>query len=201
MAGQDNLPLRKMTTATARKLEALISMHQDLRRVMKLTHEAVELIKKNQIDSDILQSHWSEGLNNYARPFKDGVRQLKLDSKIFDGIEGAPESHGYFINQRDKLIAHSVNPFENVYVGVIVDKNGDIVGTGELAGKLVATSKEGFQDLNQLAKIATDYLKEEIDQSKKKLLEEASKLTKEQLLSLEIVKFTVPGTDAAAKGR
>jgi hypothetical protein len=192
-----------MVTPTAKHLEGLISMYQDLKRTMKITHSAIELLNLQDIDNDLLQTYWSESLNIYARPFKDGIRhlKLKLSSDIFLGIEGAHESHRYFISQRDKLIAHSVNPFEQVYVGVFLDNEWQIIGTGELASKLVTTSMEGFRDLNQLSKVATDYLEKEIEKYKSRLQIEASQMSLADLKKLEIVKFVAPGPSEASKNR
>ncbi|HUC95343.1 MAG TPA: hypothetical protein VMR76_00095 [Candidatus Saccharimonadia bacterium] len=199
----EKLPLKRMTTPTAKELEALISMHQDYRYVMQLSHAAVQLIEAGVSDDDqvLLQTYWSAALNAYARPFKDGVRQLKMKPDIFTRIDGATESHDYFMNQRDKLIAHSVNPFEEVYVGVFVDADCKVVGVGELSGRLVATSLEGFRDLNQLAKIATEHLMDEITKCKAELLKKASAMTCDELEKLAEVKFTVPSPEQSKDSR
>jgi hypothetical protein len=201
--GMTKLPLKRMTTPTAKMLEALISMHQDYRYVMQLSHAAVQLIETGLSDDDqlLLQTYWSAALNAYARPFKDGVRQQKMQASIFTGIDGAAESHEYFMNQRDKLIAHSVNPFEEVFVGVLVDSDCKVVGVGELAGRLVATSLEGFRDLNQLAKIATKHLIGEITKYKAELLKEASAMPCDELNKLKEVKFTAPSPNKAKDSR
>jgi hypothetical protein len=206
MQPDNTLPLRHMTTATAKKLEGLIGMHQDLMYVMRLTHAAIGHLKDNGKKDDglLLQTYWTAALSAYARPFKDGVRdqQLKLNAKaIFSGIEGTLESHTYFINQRDKLIAHSVNPFEDVYVGVVISPEGKIIGTGELAGRLVSTSQEGLNDLNQLAKLSIKHNNLEIKSVKKQLLAEANAMTSEELKNLATVKFTAPHPDKSGKAR
>lgn len=49
----------------------------------------------------------------YARPFKTGVRELKLDINYFSSIPTfKADVHEYLIAMRDKHIAHSVNEFE-----------------------------------------------------------------------------------------
>ena len=58
----------------------------------------------------------------YARPFKTGVRQLKLDASYFETASSFdPELHNYLISMRDRHIAHSVNEFEqSASVGIMV---------------------------------------------------------------------------------
>jgi len=202
MTAEEPMPLKRMNTPTAKKLEGLVSMHQDLRYVMQLTHAAVELItNKDCSDNLLLQTYWSAALNAYARPFKDGVRQEQLKPDIFSGISGAPETHDYFMKQRDKLIAHSVNPFEEVGVGVFVSPEGKVVGTGELAAQLVATSVEGFRDLNQMAKIGTEDLMKKIEKQRELLVAEASKMSPNELRKLENVRFTAPEPSRAGDSR
>lgn len=191
-----------MTTPTAKELEGLVSMHQDLRYVMMLTHASIELIKKNK-DGDhlLLNTYWSAALNAYARPFKDGVRQQRLNKNIFADFDGGQQTHQYFLDQRDKLIAHSVNPFENVIVGVIVDPAGKVIGAGELAGRLIATSEHGLHELNQLAKIGTEHLMSKIEERREALVKEASRMSPKELAKLDNAQFIAPGPDQASKSR
>ncbi len=49
----------------------------------------------------------------YARPFKTGVRELKMDITYYSGIPTfKADVHEYLIAMRDKHVAHSVNEFE-----------------------------------------------------------------------------------------
>ena len=196
-------PLKRMTSSTAKHLEALISIHQDFRYVMQVTHAAVTMLEGDvaNVNHLLLQTYWSAALNAYARSFNDGVRGQKAKPEIFSGIEGALESHDYFIKQRDKLIAHSVNPFEDVAVGVFLDTKDKVIGVGELSGRLVATSIEGFRDLNQLAKIATEHLKQDITNNKEQLLKEAKRLPVSELRRLADVKYVAPSPDKSGISR
>jgi hypothetical protein len=58
----------------------------------------------------------------YSRPFKTGVRQLKMDASYFETATNFDlELHNNLISIRDKHIAHSVNEFErSASVGVMV---------------------------------------------------------------------------------
>jgi hypothetical protein len=60
----------------------------------------------------------------YARPFKTGVRALKMDAGYFSNLSSFNvETHDYLIAVRDKHIVHSVNDFERS------DATGVMVGT------------------------------------------------------------------------
>ena len=49
----------------------------------------------------------------YARPFKTGVREIKLNIEMFAEVAGVdPDCHSHLIALRDKHVAHSVNEFE-----------------------------------------------------------------------------------------
>lgn len=176
-------------------------MHQDLMYVMRATHEALGAINEAGTDSFLLRTLWSNALTAYARPFKDGVREKLIAADIFTDIEGALRSHTYFLNQRDKLVAHSVNPFEQVAVGVFLDTAGKVAGYGKLAGQLIATTVEGINNLNQLAKIAIEYNKNAIETTKSKLIEEASRLSPVELEQLENVRFVAPNSGQAGESR
>jgi hypothetical protein len=58
----------------------------------------------------------------YARPFKTGVRQLRMNVEYFSAIPAFNiEIHDYIIAVRDKHVAHSVNEFErSATTGVMV---------------------------------------------------------------------------------
>lgn len=51
---------------------------------------------------------------SYARPFKTGVREIKLHRSFFSGLQPAfnDDLHNFLIAVRDKHVAHSVNEFE-----------------------------------------------------------------------------------------
>jgi hypothetical protein len=58
----------------------------------------------------------------YTRPFKTGVRQLKMGASYFEiAASFDPGLHNYLISIRDKHIAHSVNEFEqSASIGIMV---------------------------------------------------------------------------------
>jgi hypothetical protein len=55
----------------------------------------------------------------YVRCFTTGKR-FGLDLSVFDDSDGARDTHQYFKDMRDKHVVHSVNPFEDASVGVVL---------------------------------------------------------------------------------
>ena len=198
----EKMPLKRINTPTAKHLESLISIHQDLRYVMHITHDSIKRMRNKKSANDhVLQTHWSAALITYARPFMSGSRWKLTSTDIFDNSDGALKSHEYFIKQRSKLIAHSVNPFEQAAVGIFVNSNWKVVGTGEVTMKLTWLPERGFNDLNQLAKRAIEFNKNSIDDYKNKLLKEVSSLSVMKLKKLKNIRLVVPGPDDAGKAR
>jgi hypothetical protein len=197
-------PLLKVDSSTAIELEGYLSIGADLHYVMRVTHAAVQFLENGQEDDFTLPTFLSAALVSYARPFKDGVRgnkKLSLKaSEVYKGIEGAEKLHKYLINQRDKLVAHSVNPFETVSVGLIMGK-GKPAGVGYLSSRLVSFTIEDYKQFNQLAKIALEAVNTKTSELEKQLLIEVSEFKENVLSKLKPVRHTAPHPNEADRSR
>lgn len=198
-------PLFKLESPTAKVLEGYISIGSDLHYVMRVTHRAVSFLESGQEDDFTLPTYLSAALVAYARPFKDGVRgntKLNLVAKeIYESFEGAENLHEYLIDQRNKLVAHSVNPFEAVDVGVIVDEKYKVVGAGYLSSRLVSFTIDDYKQFNQLAKLALDFVNGRTEKLEKQLIAEAQKLSKDELTKLKPIRYTAPNSEQAHQSR
>lgn len=198
-------PLFNINTSIARDLEAYVSFGADLHYVMKVTHSAVKFLEEDQEDDFTLQTYLSAALAAYARPFKDGVRgakKLNLEANaVYGGVEGAENLHKYLINQRDKFVAHSVNPFETTNAGVILNNKGRPVGVGCLSSRLTSFTLDDYRQFNQLAKIALEAVNNKILVLQEQLLEEAQKFTDVELSLLKPMRFTTPLSDEAGSSK
>jgi hypothetical protein len=83
----------------------------------------------------------------YARPFKTGVREIKLTKEFFTQLEAAFDSslHDYLIDVRDKHVAHSVNEFENCRATTVMVSTADrktwrVGGIGHVANTSIGLS-------------------------------------------------------------
>jgi hypothetical protein len=115
-----------------KEAQALRDIHSILRDIEMLIESLNTLKFSPQNDKEenaqtraIQQALWTTSLIAYVRCFTTGKR-FGLGEDIFDGKENAVKMHRYFKNMRDKHIAHSVNPFEQTKVGLILSpKNGE----------------------------------------------------------------------------
>lgn len=201
----DPQPVLKIESTIAKELEGYISIGSDLQYVMRVTHSAVQFLESGQQDDFTLPTYFSAALVAYARPFKDGVRgtkKLNLNaSEIYKDFEGAEELHVYLTAQRDKLVAHSVNPFESVSVGLIVNEKGEPAGAGYLSSRLVSFTIEDYKQFNQLAKIALEFVNAKTSELEKQLMKEAHDLSKDKLSKLKPIRHTTPHPDQARDSR
>lgn len=130
----------------------------DLRSVIELCRRLGSELDKPETDRDnvTIEALWTAALVKYVRCFTSGKRG-ELDATVFEGVDGALDTHQYFKNMRDKHVAHSVNPFEGVGVRILL--SGELEecvaeGIAVLQHRLVCTDREGVRTLERLACLA-----------------------------------------------
>jgi hypothetical protein len=200
-----NATVLKIDSSITKELEGYISIGSDLQYAMRATHSAIQFLESGRIDDFTLPTYLSAALVAYARPFKDGIRgtkKLNLNpEEIYKEFEGAEKLHEYLIDQRDKLVAHSVNPFEAVSVGLILDNKGKPAGVGYLSSRLVSFTIEDYKQFNHLSKIALEFVNAKISTLEKQLMDEAQTLSNDELSKLKPLRHTAPHPDQAHQSR
>lgn len=201
----DPQPVLKVDSPIAKEIEGYLSIDSDLHYVMRITHGAVQFLESGREDDFTLPTYLSAALVAYARPFKDGVRgtkKLNLNpEEIYNAFEGATQLHEYLIDQRDKLVAHSVNPFEVVSVGLVLDNQGKPAGAGYLSSRLISFTIEDYKQFNHLSKIALEFVNDKTAALEKQLMEEAKTLSKDELSKLKPLRHTTPNPAQASQSR
>lgn len=145
----------------ARNLADLASIHQDLSFVVDGLSRLLRLLQNDDEDTVVQQSLWTAALVAYTRCFATGKR-LGLSEDILQTQEWEGDDpikcHRYYRNLRDKHIAHSVNPFEEVAVGLVLSppdaQTWQVEGVAVLSRKLMFPSAEGVRTLLNLASCA-----------------------------------------------
>jgi hypothetical protein len=103
----------KIDSDEGREFAALNLIQSDLRFSLECFSEANKL---GMPDSENTRSKALifSAVVAYARPFKTGVREIKLDKNVFASLkdEFSTTLHDFLIDVRDKHVAHSVNEFE-----------------------------------------------------------------------------------------
>lgn len=154
---QKPYPLLELQDGEATIIAEWYSVAYDLQHVISASKLLVNMLQQSERDSTIVRSLWSSALISYVRCFASG-RRAKLDKKIYVDLLGDPiGTHQYYKDTRDKHIAHPVNAFEEVGVGLLLDEAGNVC-IGHLATFRICDDAEGVAQLSRLATFALQYV-------------------------------------------
>jgi hypothetical protein len=142
----------------------------ELESVVAACDRLLRLITEKSQDYLLLESLSTMALIKYVRCFGTGKRiGLREDDLL--GLPGDPIGvHRYFKDLRDKHIAHSVNPLEQVRVGVILAVDGSVEALGHIAGRSISMSGEQTRTLKALAAATISRLRQSLDSQHTELL-------------------------------
>jgi hypothetical protein len=202
--GEEQLPISELNTDDAALLGDLGLVVQDLRSVKELCRRLAGELDREPKDAVQIEALWTAALVKYVRCFSSGKR-FGVKQDIFSGLDGDPiGAHKYFKNLRDKHVAHSVNPFERVRVGVLLSAPSVqpqiVEGVAVLSRSLISTSREGAETLWRLATAAEMRIADQAKELQGRIVEWAKQQPIEDFLigSLEI---GTPGEEDAASAR
>ena len=153
----EQLPIAKVDYEEARHLADLVSTAQDLGYVVEVCDCLLAMVSDGVEDSVLSQAYWSSALVAYVRCFATGVRAPLTEADVATLEGDGLEAHRIFKSMRDKHIAHSVNPFEQILVGVMLPPTGSdevgVQGVATLSANLVTLSEEWITLLRNLARM------------------------------------------------
>lgn len=198
-------PIARVDFKEARILADLAAIFQDLGAAMQTCSRLMELLKEDSNDQIVVDSLWTSALIRYARCFTDS-RRFGLSETVFDGLQGDPVgAHRLYIDLRNKHIAHSVNPFEQMEVGVVLSPvesaQKDILGVATLSMRLMTFDVEGVRQLGMLAKVVMEKVAALAKDSEQRVLEQARKLPMEDLYKRARPRLIAPGPESAGESR
>lgn len=117
---EEPMPTVALDSPSAKVLADLGSVHQDLVFVTNCCERLLPLLEQEEKDAVLIQALWTAAVVAYTRCFV-GDKRLGIGEDSFVGLEGdVVELHRLVLSMRNKHIAHSVNPFEVVRVGVVL---------------------------------------------------------------------------------
>jgi hypothetical protein len=197
-------PLLEIENEEAAILADWISIGHDLSYVISATKKLYDLLEKDDKDSVVIRSLWTSALVTYIRCFTSGKRKNKLSPEIFKDLKGDPiGTHQYYKDTRDKHIAHPVNIFEEIKIGVMPSKSFPdkpaIMGVGHLYTYRLSDDKEGVRQLGLLASIAMTHVNNNVERAQSKVKEKIETLTIEELKKLNKLIIQPKGGGEAAK--
>jgi hypothetical protein len=198
-------PIAKVDYEEAKKLADLGAIVQDLGFTMKTCSRLKKLLKENSQDSLLIESMWTAALIRYARCFATGKR-FGLSESIFDGLVGEPHKvHRMYMDLRDKHIAHSVNPFEQMAVGLVLSPQSSherkIIGVATMSMRHICSDVEGVHQLGLLSKVLLEKVIRIAKEYEKKTLDKGKSIPLEVLYELPRLRMVAPGPELTDKAR
>lgn len=198
-------PIAEVDYEEARKLADLGAIIQDLKFTMETCSRLKKLLEENSQDILLIESLWTSALIRYARCFASGKR-FGLSESVFNGLEGEPHKvHKMYIDLRNKHIAHSVNPFEQMKVGLILSSPSSserkIIGVATMAMRHISPDIEGVHQLGLLAKVILEKVCEIAKQYEKKTLERGRGIPIDDLYKRARPRLIAPGPELTDKPR
>lgn len=192
--------LLEFQSEKAAELADWLTILYDLDFVIESTRRLHAILGISPDDAVLCRSLWDSALVAYVRCFTGGKRKIRLDPSLFEHLPGEPiETHQCYKDTRDKHIAHPVNAFEEVTVGVILSDNDDVLGVGHLYARRLCDEKEGVKQLDRMAQIAKKYAQEKIRDLEQVVLAQLKKLDKDSLKKLKALRITPQGGAQAAR--
>lgn len=194
--------LREYEGEHAQELAEWLSIGNDLIHVMEAAKKLIELMDAKNEDATLQRALWSSAVVAYVRCFSTG-RRVSLDPSVYKELEGDPLApHQFYVDARNKHVAHPVNVFEETKIGLLVGSKGEVRGVGNLSVFRIADDRQGVWRLGQLANRAHKFVSAKLEESQSKVLESAKRSSPETLLKLpELHIKPQDGTDAAKKNR
>src|SRR4051812_43921132 len=147
----NDIPIHVCTLPECKIYADLTSVSNDLNLVIDITEKLIV----GETDVVLLRALFSGSLITYRRCFTSGVRNgLKRDD--LTSIPGkAVEMHDYLFEQANRLIAHSVSPFEHTQVGALV-REDKCVGITTLSAQLVLFPESHLDQWHRLSKVISE---------------------------------------------
>lgn len=197
----------KVDFEEAKKLADYTLIFRDLEFVENVLKRLKQLLENESKDLVLIESLWSAALIAYCRCFAKG-RRLGLSEDIFKSnmLKGDPIAcHRYYKNQRDKLIAHSVNPFEQVVIDLQLSdrksREQKVLGLSVLIQKLISLIPKDIEAFLMLSLFAKEEIRKLAKEYKAKTLEVGKKLPIESLYSKARGRIITPGAEDSGKAR
>lgn len=148
-----------VNTESSREIRDLASLRRDLELASAYATEFASIDRAELTGArDPRLALWSAAVVQYGRAFNGGVRQTRLDASDLDDV--LAEAHQYFLDLRNKHVAHAVNDYEQtIVVAYLTDSSfapRAITQTGQVHVELLACD-EGDPEL--LVRLADHFAK------------------------------------------
>jgi hypothetical protein len=166
--------------------------------------------KGSQVHTDLtnLKALWNAAVIAYSRCFIGGIRTTRLDpafQKLGAKSQEAKRSHQYFIDLRNKYIAHSVNRFEETQVLVFctdgVSGGDPRRGFGGLSLMPAYEEPSNVQSFINLCKVMLSEVDEQMETAVSTIEREINSLTPQAIAALPEMGIRLPMTPSEVNRR
>jgi hypothetical protein len=189
-------------------------IQQDLHAVKDMCSLAWDLMggdinaveRADRMQMTMLHSLFTSALFTYARCFTHGQRTTMDESHVRkatgDEADEAISTHRLYMDLRDKNIAHSVSPFEECQVGIVLT-NDDPPQVRTIAWTHVRHElmPGAFPSLNRLADELLVLVGEKLNAASKHAKAQAENLNPTELAARDLSEFIPPRNDEAGQPR
>lgn len=188
------IPVYFSSLPEEKELSRLFSIRSDMQFVV----DALNRLLAGESDNLVRQALFSAALMAYRRCFTTGVRNGLMHKDVEGLTNNAGDFHTYLRGMADKLIAHSVNPFEKVASGIMV-KDGRMFGIQTLNIKLVAMPPDKLQQWGHLTvEVFESVLKPRLNEAHAAFMVAAQKLPVSEITMMPPLELSPFEPDAAA---
>lgn len=201
---EDHPCTAEVKSPKAREVADLVGILEDLDIVLQLLDELRGMA--NPADGSVVAyALWTSALVTYARCFGTGKR-LGLRESLFDSVDpGARAVHRYWIEMRNKHVAHSVNPFDHVSAGAVLSPpshpNREVTGTAYLRHRHMGWGHDGVQSLSNVTQLVQKFADARFKEVDAAFFREVGALKIGGLYQLPPLRSVTPGPDEAMKPR
>jgi hypothetical protein len=199
------IPAAKVEFEEAKLLADLGAINNDLASVIDILTRLCKELENNSSDWTLIDSYFTAALIKYIRCFSTGKRYGLKPENIYSDIEGAIAFHTQLKDMRDKHIAHSVNPFEEMAVDIQLNpfETGEkkIIGVSTLCRKLITFELPQIKDFQRLAILAANEVSRLGKEAEQNVLKKAKLIPIEELYAKSRSELITPGYDQSGKSR
>jgi hypothetical protein len=208
MDPDSQLPVVRLEDKKARRLADLTGIYMDLSFTIDACKVIMEFPEHEQDTTRGLlfrEALWTSALISYARCFAPGKRYGLSEATLATLGEDYLEVHKVFLGLRNKHIAHSVNPFEQVEVGLVLSEEGAkdrMVEAIVVYGiKLAYLNRPAAIDLHNLAATLRNEIGRLANEAEEATLEDARRVQVEELYKKPRLQIRAPHAGETDKPR
>jgi hypothetical protein len=169
----------------AQLLADLTGVLNDLQATVSICDLLMNELQKSQPEWRLLDALSAAALVRYARSFTKGVRAKVPVAALSCLCPDLLKFHKWFIDLRDKYVAHSVNAFEeNQVVAYLVPAERGPKGVASISVQQTRLASLGGSDIKKLKEICGGlqiYISKLVEEERSKVLELAKKIPVDQL--------------------